>query len=378
MSFSVAPPRFFASEFPNDNPALHDGAIWVCLAERGPLRPVVRPRNAAAAAARPDGDLVAASSASNPVAEPVVLTDDPRLDAPASSVRDFIDEEAPYSVRGASLPQVITGVDSPWYERVEVARDVADALPIGAPVFAASGVEDLAAVFEEAFALAREIEPIPPTLAPLRLELTPSTAAMLAEPMPSLELEGIDAAPGASGVSSSQLTFDDLASSAPSAIESDAPPRAPTGPGIRKVGSVVEASAAKPTDAYSAFVSALVAVALGAGATRAAATMPALFESGPVDFAAFPEDVQSALVRSRVAVFDDAGLAVHPTFAATAGAWRGVLRGESNDLSACCTSTLDDWGVDVLRAFGVGRDGKDVRRELRGHGVAAFGMRVAA
>jgi hypothetical protein len=33
-----------ASEFPNDNPALHDGAIWVCFAPCGPLRPVVRPR----------------------------------------------------------------------------------------------------------------------------------------------------------------------------------------------------------------------------------------------------------------------------------------------------------------------------------------------
>ncbi len=374
MSFSVAPPRFFASEFPNDNPALHDGAIWVCLAERGPLRPVVRPRSASAPVA-PNG-AVAASAAPILVTGPVVaVTDDPRLEAPAASVEDFTDEEGPYSVRGASLPQVITGVDSPRYERVEVTSDVMDELPMGAPVLAMSGVEDLAAVFEEAFALTEEIEPIPPTLAPLRLELTPPTASTLAEPISSLELEGVETSLlESSGVSSSQLTFDALRSM----IESEPPARDATGPGIRKVGPPAEVPVEKPTDAYSAFVSALVAVALGAGATRAAATMPALFESGELDFAAFPEDVQSALVRSRVAERVEAGLAVHPTFAATAGAWRGVLRGESNDLSACGQSTLDDWGVEVLRAFGVGRDGKDVRRELRGHGVAAFGMRVAA
>lgn len=33
-----------AAEFPNDNPELHDGARWVCLAPRGPARAVLRPR----------------------------------------------------------------------------------------------------------------------------------------------------------------------------------------------------------------------------------------------------------------------------------------------------------------------------------------------
>lgn len=378
MSFSAAPPRFFASEFPNDNPALHDGAIWVCLAERGPLRPVVRPRKTAIAVAPA---AVAVDEMPMPATVDVVGEEAPSsaCAAPIASEPDA-DDEGPYSVRGTSLPRVDTDVESPWYEGVEVLPDVDDQdAPYGVPVLAASSVEDLAAVFEEAFALAQEIEPIPPTLAPLRLELTPSTMTAPAEPMSSLELEEMETALVESpGVSSSQLTFDDLRSDAPSAIENEAPAREATGPSVRKVGPAAEAPAAKPTDAYSAFVSALVAVALGAGATRAAATMPALFESGPIDFAAFPDDVQSALVRSHVAERGDTGLAVHPTFAATAGAWRGVLRGESNDLSACGTSTLDDWGVDVLRAFGVGRDGKDVRRELRGHGVAAFGMRVAA
>jgi hypothetical protein len=32
-----------ASEFPNDNPALHRGARWVCLLPRGPARALLRP-----------------------------------------------------------------------------------------------------------------------------------------------------------------------------------------------------------------------------------------------------------------------------------------------------------------------------------------------
>jgi len=56
-----------------------------------------------------------------------------------------------------------------------------------------------------------------------------------------------------------------------------------------------------------------------------------------------------------------------------------VLCGESNDFSACGTSTLDGWAGDLLKSFGVGRDGRiDVKRELRRRGVAAFGMILAA
>jgi len=130
-------------------------------------------------------------------------------------------------------------------------------------------------------------------------------------------------------------------------------------------------------DAYSAFVAALVAVALDAGATRAAASLPALLESGSLDVHAFTDDVQRALLSANVLERRADQLVPKSSFLETAKAWRQVLRGEINDLSACGTTTLDAWSADLLRAFGVGQ-GKDVRRELRFRGVAAFGMLLAA
>jgi hypothetical protein len=55
--------------------------------------------------------------------------------------------------------------------------------------------------------------------------------------------------------------------------------------------------------------------------------------------------------------------------------WRGILLGESEDYSSCGSQTLDEWaaGLVVECVPGAGRpDG--VKRELRKHGVAAFGF----
>jgi hypothetical protein len=132
-------------------------------------------------------------------------------------------------------------------------------------------------------------------------------------------------------------------------------------------------------DPFDAFVAALVDVALTAGATRAAAVLPGFLENEAQDVEGFSDGVRSVLVDAGLAT--DASGALSPTaaFVTTANAWRMVLRGESNDFSACGTSTLDGWAGDILKAFGVGRDGKvDVKRELRRRGVAAFGMILAA
>jgi prevent-host-death family protein len=56
-------------------------------------------------------------------------------------------------------------------------------------------------------------------------------------------------------------------------------------------------------------------------------------------------------------------------------AWRGILRGESEDFGACGTTTLDEWAADVVaRALGSVSRANDIRRELRRRGVAAFGL----
>jgi len=102
---------------------------------------------------------------------------------------------------------------------------------------------------------------------------------------------------------------------------------------------------------------------LSAGATRAAAALPALLRSGKIEepLAAVP------LLRS-----DE----LHATLAA----WRAVLAGTSCDLSACGASTLDRWAAELLGVVLGAPPARieELRRELRRRGVAAFGMLDAA
>jgi hypothetical protein len=65
----------------------------------------------------------------------------------------------------------------------------------------------------------------------------------------------------------------------------------------------------------------------------------------------------------------DAAVAPH------AAAWRGILRGESEDYDACGSATLDEWAADmVVRVVGGAGRSDGIRRELRRRGVAAFGL----
>jgi hypothetical protein len=56
-------------------------------------------------------------------------------------------------------------------------------------------------------------------------------------------------------------------------------------------------------------------------------------------------------------------------------AWQGVLRGESEDFGACGGAMLDEWCAGLLaRMMGAASRVEGLRRELRGRGVAAFGL----
>jgi hypothetical protein len=59
-------------------------------------------------------------------------------------------------------------------------------------------------------------------------------------------------------------------------------------------------------------------------------------------------------------------------------AWRAILNGESEDFSLCGTP-LDEWASVVLaRVIAAPHKAGQLRRELRAHGVAAFGLIEAA
>jgi hypothetical protein len=197
-------------------------------------------------------------------------------------------------------------------------------------------------------------------LGALSLELTPPPANLelgSVDPLPAAPVEDVPL-PDESGF---VLGVEPDAPGADAAVEA---PRAPVVPAAE--------------DAHRAFVKALVGVALGAGATRAAAILPALLD-GASAVQGLSAELTETLFAARVLERVEDSIRPREAFAAIADAWRRVLREETNDLSGCGASTLDEWGADLLTALGVGGEKKvDVKRELRKRGVLAFGMRAAA
>ncbi len=186
----------------------------------------------------------------------------------------------------------------------------------------------------------------------LDLELTPPIADDAAVQAAILEAPGLTEAPE---VASAVPTMTVVTSPALDACEA-------------------ERSRAPREDPFATLVSALVGVALDAGATRAAAVIPDLLCHGTLDASSFAADVRASLDIARVT----REAVPSEEFLGAAGAWRAILRGESSDFSACGPKTLDEWATALLRAFGVGGGKTDLRLALRARGVAAFGMLTAA
>jgi len=90
-----------ASEFPNDNPLLHDGAIWACVHPCGPLETIVDPPtdDALAHAARPGAEDPApvAEPAPSPVAEETStpIADEPAPEETETSEDPWVPEPTP-------------------------------------------------------------------------------------------------------------------------------------------------------------------------------------------------------------------------------------------------------------------------------------------
>jgi len=114
---------------------------------------------------------------------------------------------------------------------------------------------------------------------------------------------------------------------------------------------------ALPEPAFESLVRALTRVALERGATRVAALLPELIAGGR-----FPTGIEDS-GRARALV-------------AGAAAWRDLLEGTASDLASCGELSLDAWAAELLAVLLDAPSEREVlRRALRGHGVAAFGMR---
>ncbi|MEZ4371566.1 MAG: hypothetical protein R3B07_12110 [Polyangiaceae bacterium] len=134
------------------------------------------------------------------------------------------------------------------------------------------------------------------------------------------------------------------------------------------------AVAAPAPNHYSDFVGALCAVAMDSGATRAAAVLPRLLEGKLLDASALSDEIQASLEHAGIASLHGSCIEPSEAFKANASAWNRVLSGASDDLSAC-GDTLDGFAASLLGALlGPSSDPKQLRRELRKRGVAAFGM----
>lgn len=277
------------AEFPNDNPALHAGASWICLDPGSPLRPVVRP-----GAPRTKESNVCPARAQRPE---------------NASGCGGAGREAIASLEPAGPPP-----SEPWPE------DVAEAVELwlgGLVVGKERGTD----AGEEAGV---------------------TGAGTVGEATADLEPPDETVTEGA---------LDEASTDDPAAPEADP---------------------------FAAFTAALVEVALASGATRAAAILPRWLEGEAIDSAELG-DLGGALSDAGLGRWEGSALRASAREQAIARAWRGILRGEQEDLSACGDSTLDGWAAGLLEVLGIRGEGDaSARRALRKRGVAAFGMLVAA
>ncbi len=314
-----------AAEFPNDNPALHSGVMWVCLDPVGApvaVREAPEPR----AEALPEELPPASEPEPLVVAEPVAVEPPDRRGAPREPEPEVVAE---LDEVAAKLAEVAARLES-------VARAEAGARPLPTMTDASPMMADA-----------------PPTMAD-----APPTMADAPEEGPERE------PPRASGIVA--VAAPDDGDDEPIVVEELEP--------IDAIAEEAAPPSAAPDDPFVQLCGIMADVARAEAGAAVADALPKLFLDGALD---------AALGGAALAALAEGGLAdgAQPTAALTStlAAWRAVLSGASDDLSACGGATLDEWAADVLaRLLGSAAKASAIRRELRSRGVAAFGLLEAA
>lgn len=379
----------WSAEFPNDNPALHDGASWLCLHVCGAPRAVTRPRPVNVRSDVPHGEVpsLQVTAASNQEAHG---NDKGAVMSAQGSIRS---EEEGWNAPPEAAPTAGWDEDGPGPQVDEcvavtagVDEDARSAL-LDEHVAATAGLDEearavllderveMTAGLDDDASRAVSLEALTLSLEP---ELSPFAGGHATSSQP-LELDAMDFV---TTLASDDAVFDfdgDDATGVLPPVMLDPTAMLDVKQSAELAASAEEAEPAATPDLFAAYVAAAVEVALATGHTRAAAVLPMLLESAELDVSTLTEDACTRLVAAGVLHSSDGGLRPSDAFSFTAAAWRSVLRGATSDFSACGDSTLDGWTADLLKAFGVGQGtATDVRRELRRRGVAAFGMLLAA
>ena len=314
-----------ASEFPNDNPALHRGVIWVCPEPTGGPR-----------ADRPS----VANAAAEPT-EPEAV----ECDAPALGVE-------PASLPTASSEEPIE-VAPPKHDSLAPPED--DQIDESAGPIVVEELEPVEASLEGALCDDLRVEPFEADV-PVAGTVDEAEAEHRGAPTPAhseVVLVGARVVPeddGAPAVTDVAPVFEEI-------VTSEVPRETTSLPPV-------------PDDPFTVLVCTLADVAIGAGSPHVASLLPGLLFDGRV-----PEsiDAATALALRTAGLWD--GSEVAPAFVAVTAAWRAVLRGTSNDFDACGATMLDEWAAALLAGLlEAPAKAPMLRHELRSRGVAAFGL----
>jgi hypothetical protein len=130
----------------------------------------------------------------------------------------------------------------------------------------------------------------------------------------------------------------------------------------------------EPSVAFDNLLATLAEVALGRGATRAAAVVADLFRAGSIPAELLSRSAIDAGLAAGILVERGSHVALCDDTFSVAQAWRGALEGQ-RDLANIGHSTLDGYCSELLAVLsGDPASISVIRRELRARGVAAFGL----
>jgi hypothetical protein len=140
-----------------------------------------------------------------------------------------------------------------------------------------------------------------------------------------------------------------------------------------------EPAPAAPADPFCTLVAAMEAAAAAFGATPdSIVLLRAMLGATRMD-AIEPTATLEGLVSAGLVSPSATGFVRSEQLTREVLAWQDILRDKSDDLAACGNATLDEWASNVVaRVIGGGFRSDAIRRELRKHGVAAFGLLAAA
>jgi len=135
------------------------------------------------------------------------------------------------------------------------------------------------------------------------------------------------------------------------------------------------------TNYFSIFLATLAEVARAHGVhDDLVGAIPGILGAERLEVRSLDEALVEGLVIRGLLTRGESGLVVRSdAVVRTAAAWRGALDGAEPDFSACGTAMFDEWSADlVARLAGTPQKVEILRRDLRGRGVAAFGLLVEA